>query len=1058
MEPWLLGEAPFILSVPVVLFAAWFGGLGPAIVAALLGAVIGAEVLANHVHPPALSQADMLSLGLYALACAAVVTLAEAQRAAQCRADVSAAESAEAGTRWRVTLQSIGDAVVAVDTAGCVTFINPEAERLTGWSRHEAVGRPFVDCIALLHEATRQVAEPPLAIALRDGRIDGPTDDALLVSRDGVEHPIDYSAAPIRGADGRVGGAVMAFHDISARRAADHQISTLRADLERQVSELRTVLEVLPVGVGISDDRECTLVRRNAALVALLGLANDPTAAVRQLVDGPNVSHRIMRDGAVIATDDLPLHVSAERGEEVRDMPAVIVRGDGDARDVLMSSTPLRGPDGEVRGAVAVVIDTTERQNTERALVRARDEWERTFDSVPDLIAILDCNHRIVRANLALSRHLAREKDACVGLHCYRCMHATDEPITNCPHAATLKDGLPHQIEINDGAGQWLEVLTTPLLDEAGRLIGSVHVAHDITARKQLEEHLEQWAAELEHRVDERTAELEAAVAARDELLGREAQALADLRESHEALAESEANYRLLVQACPLPVGVVDRETSRFLVVNEAASSQFGYTEAEFGSMTTRDVRTSGARPIMGMPGLSAHGDGGFGIETRAFRRDGTAMDIEVIGRSIRFQGRAAWLVLAHDVTEQRQTAAAILRQNDEINAAMDELLVTQAALEQAHLAADAERRRYQDLFDLAPDCYLVTDMDGVIREANDAAQAILGEEAHGLIGRHLVEFATESSRADLLSGVEALRDGAGRRAWEARVRSGSHGAIHVAMSVAAARDRHGVPYGLRWIVRDVSYRIRAAAQLEHMLDEVHRLAQGLQSAREDERSSVAREIHDELGQSLTGLKLDLAWTLGRLSRQPPGLDVSEVVPRLEAMSELVDSTIGSVRRIATELRPPVLDALGLVATLDWLVRDFENRSGIGCTFTSDVDELALGRDCSTAVFRIIQEGLTNVARHSRATTAVVSLSATTDTIRLAVVDDGIGISASAAADSRTLGLLGMRERALVFGGHVSITGRPGVGTEVHVVIPCPCARAECPRHGGDKHAGEEGA
>jgi signal transduction histidine kinase len=193
----------------------------------------------------------------------------------------------------------------------------------------------------------------------------------------------------------------------------------------------------------------------------------------------------------------------------------------------------------------------------------------------------------------------------------------------------------------------------------------------------------------------------------------------------------------------------------------------------------------------------------------------------------------------------------------------------------------------------------------------------------------------------------------------------------------------------------------------------------------------MAREIHDELGQALTGLKMDLAW-LQKHTRPKQ----KDLLQKFGDMSDLVDTTIQDVRRIATELRPGMLDDLGLVPAMEWQLQEFQKRSGIRCRFTSDLEEVALDAEETTVLFRILQETLTNVARHASATRVEVSLDEEQGYVRLRVQDNGRGITESEVEGSRSFGLLGMRERVLLRSGDFSIQGTPGQGTAVVIKLP----------------------
>lgn len=227
----------------------------------------------------------------------------------------------------------------------------------------------------------------------------------------------------------------------------------------------------------------------------------------------------------------------------------------------------------------------------------------------------------------------------------------------------------------------------------------------------------------------------------------------------------------------------------------------------------------------------------------------------------------------------------------------------------------------------------------------------------------------------------------------------------------------------------------RSALALAASERNLRTLAAHLQTVREDERTQLAREIHDVLGQSLTVLKMDVAW----LGRHPPSTargNDGALAGRLAAMSKMIDEVINQVRRLAAQLRPGVLDDLGLAAAIEWQTRDFTQRSGLDCTFESNIPEARFERDVSTAMFRILQETLTNVARHAHAQRVDVSLVENEGHLRLRVRDDGAGMSPDASARGGSLGLLGMHERARRLGGQVSVTSSPGAGTQILVDVP----------------------
>jgi len=243
--------------------------------------------------------------------------------------------------------------------------------------------------------------------------------------------------------------------------------------------------------------------------------------------------------------------------------------------------------------------------------------------------------------------------------------------------------------------------------------------------------------------------------------------------------------------------------------------------------------------------------------------------------------------------------------------------------------------------------------------------------------------------------------------------------------------DEHGRATRMLGLLQNISERHRNEQELKDSREQLRALAASLQSIREEERTNIAREIHDELGQALTGMKMDASW----LRRHTPD-GAAGTQDKITAMIELIDSTIQTVRRIASELRPGVLDNLGLIAAIEWQAQEFQQRTGIMCDVVSNVESLTLDKSHSTALFRIFQETLTNVVRHSNASRVSVRIEAEQQHVMMRIEDNGKGIRQEDITDSRSLGLLGMRERALLLGGTMEIKGAEGQGTVVSVNMP----------------------
>ncbi|HXK61173.1 MAG TPA: PAS domain-containing protein [Acidobacteriota bacterium] len=249
--------------------------------------------------------------------------------------------------------------------------------------------------------------------------------------------------------------------------------------------------------------------------------------------------------------------------------------------------------------------------------------------------------------------------------------------------------------------------------------------------------------------------------------------------------------------------------------------------------------------------------------------------------------------------------------------------------------------------------------------------------------------------------------------------------------SLEPVLDLQGELKGVVLSLIDVTQQTRAETALQTSREDLRRLSARLESVIEDERRRIAHELHDELGQSLTGLKMELARIVHDCAEMP------HLALRLGSVVEMIGNCLDTVRRISQELRPAILDHLGLPAAVEWHAGEFEKRTGIKCSFESDLDQPNFDSETSTALFRIVQEALTNVARHSRATQVAVSLRRSEAGVTVEIRDNGRGIEENALRNSQSLGILGMRERASRLGGSLLIQSRPDLdGTSVRVTLP----------------------
>lgn len=253
---------------------------------------------------------------------------------------------------------------------------------------------------------------------------------------------------------------------------------------------------------------------------------------------------------------------------------------------------------------------------------------------------------------------------------------------------------------------------------------------------------------------------------------------------------------------------------------------------------------------------------------------------------------------------------------------------------------------------------------------------------------------------------------------------------FYVEVSASPIKDRKGKVIQVVHIARDITERKRAEEELRKSHDELRNLSAYLQQVREEERAKIAREIHDELGQALTAIKMDISYLFKKYN------DHCSVSEKARSIFRIIDSIIHAIKRISTELRPGILDDLGLIAAIEWQVREFENRCGIRCHLRIDQEDIDIDKESSIAIFRVLQESLTNIARHASATEVFIGIYEDRDNLHLQIKDNGKGITEDHIKNPRSFGLIGMRERVHFLGGDMHISGKSGEGSRIEIRIP----------------------
>jgi PAS domain S-box-containing protein len=523
------------------------------------------------------------------------------------------------------------------------------------------------------------------------------------------------------------------------------------------------------------------------------------------------------------------------------------------------------------------------------------------------------------------------------------------------------------------------------------------------------------------------------------------------MREAQEALSQSEEKYRSLVDSTEDSIYLVDGDCA-YLFVNEKHALRLGLPRDEvmgrgYGEFHSKQETTefSGKVKAVFETGESlsyeyrSERDGGYYIRTLSPVKaaDGEIIAVTVDSKEITAH-KQTWERLEHLnalLHNIRKVNQLITREKDRdtlIQGACNNLI---------------EARGYHNAW------IALLDEDGRLVTT---AEAGLGKDFLPMVKRLRRGELTDCGRSALAqSEVIVTKDPfstcshcplatkyGGRGALTVRLEYGGKicGLLSTSIPAHFARDKEEQSL-FEDVARDMAFalqrleleekRKRAEDNLRSSQEELRNLADHLQSAREAERTTIAREVHDVLGQALTALKMDISWLSKRLPK-----DQESLLEKARSISKLTDITIKAVKRISAELRPGLLDDLGLVAAIEWQVEEFQDRTGLTCKFVTDPEDIAVDENRSIMISRILQEALTNVARHAKATRVTVSFKGEAHKWVLRIRDNGKGITEKQISDPKSFGIMGMRERVRMWGGEVKIKGIPDEGTTVTVSIP----------------------
>lgn len=623
------------------------------------------------------------------------------------------------------------------------------------------------------------------------------------------------------------------------------------------------------------------------------------------------------------------------------------------------------------------------------------------FAGLSDSVFVLDTNNGIVDLNPSAMRMNNLNPDDVLGRNIFQVMPELENSFNQVGDAKEYNAEL---VRDENTEVQYYDLHISSLTDPHENRIGRVVMLHPITQFKRYQSELERARDQLEATVSERTAELQRVI----DLLQKELM--------QRALAEK--RFEDMIESAPDAMFVLD-QTGKILLANAMAEEMFGYTCDELMGVDIAarfvPLRQNGNQPGFLHKFLENldRSQSTSRMELSALRHDGSEFPSEVeLSRLNSTSG--FWVAInIRDISERKRNEAA-LRESE---------------------------RTYRALFENAGDAIILIDLEGKIRKVNQKAAELFEFSQDELQELNMFDIIYPEEKSDIQKKLGALIEGSELATHHQHFVRRSGETLHTENNAVLVRDFQGSPKFFQVIARDITERVKAEQAQIKLMEEIRQsneqmrsLARRLQSVQELERKELATQLHDRVGQNLTGLNLNLKILQNKLQTDSD----SEIEKRLNDSLAMVEQTTQMIRGVMADLDPPILDEFGLVPAIKWYSSEFTNRTGIITQLSGAKFEPRLAPGVERIVFRLIQESLNNVAKHAKASRAVINIKSTRDMISVMVKDNGEGFDPKAVKQPTQephWGLLSMQQRAASIGAVLEVESSPGNGTQVCIMI-----------------------
>lgn len=966
----------------------------------------------------------------------------------------------------RLIFNTAMDAIICADHAGNITIWNPQAVKIFGWTEEEAIGRNLSETI--IPERYREQHEKGMSRYLATG--EGPVLNRLVemfaLKRNGEEFPVEITIVPI---DQNGSGFFCSFiRDITERKRTQDAIIKERDFSEKLVAGLP--------GIFYFFDSQGKFIRWNRQLEIISGYTSEEISRMH-----PS-----------------QFFAATEKETVSNQMKEVLRKGYSEQEGFLITKQGQKLPfyftgtylDFENQPCIlGTGIDISERKKIERKLADERRLLRTLIDNLPDYIYVKDDHFRHIinnRANVELLGAVSEYDTLGKTVFDYfdkqtaQPYHEDDEQVFRTGHPIVNRE---EAVTDPDGEQKWLLTTKVPLVDKNQKVNMIVGISRDITEWKKTQDAIIKEKVFSEKIIDSlpgifyffdengkfiRWNKLFETISGysseeirnmhpTDFFAEDEKAYMADrIREVFEkGTSNAEAHFRtrdgrlipyyytgsfidFAGKPCLLGTGIditirkktekeLERSIERFEMISRTTNDAIW----EWDMDTNQVWANSRHHELYGLgenDDLPDHDEWQNRLHPEERKNIVSDFQHTLTGKS------NSWIAEYRFLNGQKEfidiyDRTYIVRdpQGKPIRTMGSMMDITARKLAEKNLVENEEK--YRLLFSSSPLPMWVYDIRSYrILDVNEAATQHYGYSREEFLGMTIQDIRPGEDVEKMKNQSIRLQTG---------VRSGGNW-VHIKKDgtlIDVEIKSHDILYNNQnarlVLANDITEKLKTEKIILETSEQLRQLSARLQEIREEERMHMAHEIHDELGQRLTVLKMDMSWLNRTLGEKDPAAK-----EKIKGTLELLDGTIKIVRKIATDLRPGILDDLGLIPALEWQSKEFENRSGIKVSFHSNISEIALPTHLATGLFRIYQEALTNVGRHSDAGNVYSNLDMEDGFAILTISDDGKGFDTSSLGSKKTLGIMGMKERTMMLGGEYSIRSAPGNGTTISVKVP----------------------